>query len=1542
MREQVCRGERRFGAVGEDDDLTRHVAILVGCTVGVRNVSGRLLRVEADAAKKFRGSGFGWLVAGERRLEFRVSVGPMVSKLVESTSAVRSTWRGRRCSATAVVGSLALVAAVLAPSVGAQVLPDRPVASPSDITDVLEAEPDSPAALGAAPVLQSDARVEELIGLRTRSSKTYRLENGARETTVSAAPLHYRDADGSWVDVELVPVGGGDGLVARTGVGALVLPGRGDGDVSLDIEGGSLSWRLDTGLLGELGGLVEAVPVLDEVTRAVSYQDLVAGVTRRVTPVAAGVVEETVLERPVEALSWTFTGEGVTAELVGDTVIWSTASATLKTPAPVLYDAAGASTTSATVVFEQVGPGEWSYRIELPQGWLNNEGRVWPVLVDPSVTETTSDDCEIRQGQSSHKCGAHELGVVNAGGTQRRSLLRFDVPDALNFATHSGAASVTEAALQLDERTVTADGAIRVHALTEDWDPNAATWTNAFAGTAWSTAGGVFQADPPTASGTGTSSGGIRTWYPTETAQDWLFEDLADNGLIMIADPGVNVTFESSDSSTGTPPSLRIYWYEAQGVNERWQYEEFPLSDRRTARVNVGNGNFLVTESDLVVPGVAGHDIDFNRTHNSVEVEDKDFGEGWWSNLSRNALRSYEGGGNHVSVRDGTGRMDTFLKDAATGEWVPLRRTDATLTEDSSWFYYTENDTGVVYQYELWGPLKVIRDRSGNEITYDYVNFFLNTVTDTRGRVFDIDYASSGSRNITKITDPTGRTVEFTYTGTNGNRLATSTDAEGNTVTYAWDGQGNIGEIAEPGGRRTLITYVNAGLFYNRIESITRVTSGSTGPTTEFAYAEDCSTLDASYDAAECTEVTDPRGNVTVFYVDARSRVTKVVDANGREQAFDYDSDDNVIAYTPESAGTPFNSTYSTDGRNNLLSVETPTGATTEFEYADTDNPYAPSQVTTPQGDNTLIDYDSDGRVSRVTDPDTNTTDIAYNADGTVDTVTDPGGGVTDYTYNGDAELTTIDSPGPLGDVTFTYDTKSRVATTTDANGEVTTLTYDDMDRVLEIDVTGGPTVDFVYDALGNRTSRSDGVGTVTTTFDNLNRVTAETYPGSRNLSYVYDANGNLTSLTDPAGTTTYTYTNVDLVDELTVGTDVVAFTYDSQNRPDTVTYPNGVVIDSDYDASGKITSRAVVGPGPTTIEDWTWDYTIGGNDSVLVHSETHNTVTTTYSYDDLDRLTGASATGDVRSYAWDANNNRTSATINGTTTSWTFNAANQITTTGFTYDAAGNRTAGNSLSFTYDELNRTTDLDGEAAGYLGAGQNEFNTLDAETVTRALPGISNIGSLRYILTPSGQPIGIDDGTDTYWLHHDRLNSVVGITDDTGTEIVEYDYDPFGAVTVTGSAAIADQPIGFAGGHTERDSGLINFGARWYDPQTAAWTQPDPAGTPDGPNRYTYVNGNPTNYTDPTGLFIGEALAVGAVGFLAAGVAGATCAATLGAGCAAAAAVGGAAIGATAGATFGGSAGAAAQGAACGTALGLTGVGSPAGPLASGAFCPPGL
>jgi hypothetical protein len=49
-------------------------------------------------------------------------------------------------------------------------------------------------------------RVEELPGLRTETAAFYELSDGRVEAEVSAAPVHYRDAEGRWrpIDVRVV------------------------------------------------------------------------------------------------------------------------------------------------------------------------------------------------------------------------------------------------------------------------------------------------------------------------------------------------------------------------------------------------------------------------------------------------------------------------------------------------------------------------------------------------------------------------------------------------------------------------------------------------------------------------------------------------------------------------------------------------------------------------------------------------------------------------------------------------------------------------------------------------------------------------------------------------------------------------------------------------------------------------------------------------------------------------------------------------------------------------------------------------------------------------------------------------------------------------------------------------------------------------------------------------------------------------------------------------------------------------------------------
>ena len=93
------------------------------------------------------------------------------------------------------------------------------------------------------------------------------------------------------------------------------------------------------------------------------------------------------------------------------------------------------------------------------------------------------------------------------------------------------------------------------------------------------------------------------------------------------------------------------------------------------------------------------------------------------------------------------------------------------------------------------------------------------------------------------------------------------------------------------------------------------------------------------------------------------------------------------------------------------------------------------------------------------------------------------------------------------------------------------------------------------------------------------------------------------------------------------------------------------------------------------------------------------------YTYDGLQRLTGATeSTGTTFGYGYDTAGNRTSVTLNGTTTTTTYNTANQITNAGFSYDNAGNLINDGTAASTYDALNRTTVRGGTTYTYNGDG----------------------------------------------------------------------------------------------------------------------------------------------------------------------------------------------------------------------------------------------
>ena len=104
---------------------------------------------------------------------------------------------------------------------------------------------------------------------------------------------------------------------------------------------------------------------------------------------------------------------------------------------------------------------------------------------------------------------------------------------------------------------------------------------------------------------------------------------------------------------------------------------------------------------------------------------------------------------------------------------------------------------------------------------------------------------------------------------------------------------------------------------------------------------------------------------------------------------------------------------------------------------------------------------------------------------------------------------------------------------------------------------------------------------------------------------------------------------------------------------------------------------------------------------------------------------------------------------------------------------------------------------------------------------------------------------------------DIQGSIIGTLDSGTGVLAKSGYQPFGenpAVT-TGTYRYAARRFDpETAGSTAQPSGLYYYRARTYSPTWGRFLQPDPIGYAAGPNLYAYVNNDPLNLTDPSGLF----------------------------------------------------------------------------------------
>jgi RHS repeat-associated protein len=741
----------------------------------------------------------------------------------------------------------------------------------------------------------------------------------------------------------------------------------------------------------------------------------------------------------------------------------------------------------------------------------------------------------------------------------------------------------------------------------------------------------------------------MELWYyekspaPDPASHQWKragYGRVSDDGRTIVPDPGV-----------GQPTFCYVYW-----TAENVAISPLCPSDGQSCStadpVDVTTGAFTMQKTDMVLPGRLP--VAINRTYRSQAGGIGPFGEG--GSFNYHIQLAVVGAALRLQMSDFSRYLfsqdpDTKYRNAA----FPMFK-GAEITKFPNNTAELRWKDGTIYAFNAAGWLIEQRDRYNNRI--QIMRDAAQRVTEIRepsGRALTFTYTqvirghlSPPFDVISTITDPLGRSVIYVYyVGSNG-RLSRVVDIGGGVTTYTYGeytqsyywNEGML-SITDPRG----ITYLRNE--YDLNGRVAKQTLANGGAYT-FAYTLAGQTVTQ-------TNVTDPRGHVTIYRMNGSQYVTQVERPGSNITNYERDIGTNKLTAVVDPLARRTEFTY--DSMGNVLTVKDPENNTTTFTYEATYNRLATITDALTPANVTSFSYNDVARTTTITDPETKQTVIQYSPVGQPTSITDPLSHVTSIAYDTQGNLTaTTDA---LSNVTTRlYDAVSRLILLIDPRGKQSRFRYDNLNRVTQIQDAIGGLTSFSYDTNGNVLTVTDAKNQTTTyTYDEMDRLKTRTDALNRTESYQYDLSGNLTTFLDRKSQS-------------------ATFAYDALNRRTGATYP-GATTTFGYDAISRLTSVSDSIGGNIT---WVYDTVSGGHHPRVQETTTPGTVIV--EYDEIGRRLKLSATGQTdTTYTYDKNS-RLKTVTRGTQT---------VT---LTYDDAGRRTFlsypnGVVTSYGYDNANR-------------------------------------------------------------------------------------------------------------------------------------------------------------------------------------------------------------------------------------------------------------
>lgn len=928
-----------------------------------------------------------------------------------------------------------------------------------------------------------------------------------------------------------------------------------------------------------------------------------------------------------------------------------------------------------------------------------------------------------------------------------------------------------------------------------------------------------------------------------------------------------------------------------------------------------GNGNLIQqTDADGNTSFVTYDAL--NRTVASITADP----DGSGGNLPHLAsVTQYDGYSNVIATVEHTATIT-----GSTATLTPYRTTEFTYDERNrllteTFAVGTSQEVTNAYTYDDVGNLTLLEEAVGEAESrftaskYDDLNRVIETavnadttdpagfanpaaqVTTTRnhydaaGNLLRVEtdwHLNSDLRNLeTEYQyDSLHRLVSQSQSGEEDANL-TDNDTYVRTYQYVYDAVGNQTAVLDP--------LLNAGT--SQYDRLNRVVS-SVAPDPDGSGSLNASVSNFVYDAAgRLDSQSNGEAETRTFRYDAMGQVSQSTDGLGYTTYNRYDLRGNLIAEI-DPAGNE--RSYSYDALNRMLSETDDSGNTSSYEF------------------------DSRGRLDRMTDRNGRVMEYDYDElDRTIaeywyaDTVDADAGSYSDRL------LWTYDLRGRIADNTFTYYGVPGSAPDYHLRQR---YYYDGLDRVTEwenVNATGGSssapkmkqTYDFTPNANYDIVKRTEYLQNVIqgketqlySPFGELRSLTISDPNPNVGVNYLrtnhsisYDTAGRLSKtdrqlervlnsgVFDTIARSQYTYDDADRLE-----------TISHSRRPNQATFTNLINFSYAYDQAHRVVQFT---------EDWNTGAAglnyLGPNIPGSIERQRD------YIYDDAGQLIDVEnglTTQSEDTYTYDANGNRVTHTVDGSSTAQDFTTGddNRLISDeqySYTYDNEGNLTRRDSLAdssyttYVWNHRNQLTAFDQyNSSGTAIASVDYWYNATGELVYRRSGGANKeyyaysggrraftverdngTGSYdiaaRYAYGATGEPlmdqlfhtIGANQGEMSDLLFplgdHQHSTRLVLDADDALAVRQTVEYTPFGEVDsvhdslgVNDPTKALDTAFAHHGSVQDETTGLSHKAARWYDPTIGRFLTEDPIG--EGTNHYRFAGNDPVNFADPSGL-----------------------------------------------------------------------------------------